>query len=490
MIYPTKKEFDVLQQTCNVIPYVKQIEGDLETPIRLFKKLCAKDQKSFLLESVEGGSKWGRYSYIGRNIYGEIRSKDGVTTIVTEKDRQEYKGKSIEILKSYFATMKYPQKTKTGLPEFLGGAVGNAGYDLVRETEELPQENPDELKAYDVHLMLMKEYIVYDHVAQKIFIVYNQYAPNLSYSDGIERLGEIEEEINRALIPKEESKAMMEMAFTSNETVASFSEKVEKAKEHIKKGDIFQVVLSQRWKAKTDLDPFQAYRKLRSVNPSPYLYYMNFGEYSVVGSSPELLVKVSNGVVETCPIAGTRPRGKTEEEDELLAGELLEDEKERAEHLMLLDLARNDIGKVSEFGSVKVTTFMEIHRYSHVMHIVSNVHGKMKKDLGQFDALKACLPAGTLSGAPKVRAMEIIENLEDTRRGIYGGGVGYFGFNGNTDLCITIRTVVFRQGEAVLQAGAGIVADSVGEKEYEECVNKAKALVETLKRAGKESAEK
>jgi anthranilate synthase component 1 len=483
MLFPSIEEYKKIKDTHNVIPFVKQIEGDTETPISIFKKLCKKDEKSFLLESVEGGSKWGRYSYIGRNPYGEILSRDGETNVITEGGKVRYEGKSLEALRSYFGEIAYPEIDLPFIPEFPGGAVGYVSYDLIREIEKLPQENPDDMNVPDVHLMIMKEIIIYDHMKQKIFIVFNQFDCETPYDVTKNTIDKIEHEIRLAVIKQEENNSGSVAEFESNETLEAFSQKVIKAKDYIRKGDIFQVVLSQRLKAKTDLDPFKAYRKLRSVNPSPYLYYMNFKEYSVVGSSPELLVKVAKGVVETCPIAGTRRRGKTEKEDGMLAKDLLADEKERAEHLMLLDLARNDIGKVSEFGSVKVTQFMDVQKYSHVMHIVSNVAGKIKKEQDMFHALKACIPAGTLSGAPKVRAMEIIEELEDTRRGIYGGGVGYFGFNGNMDTCITIRTVIFKDGEAIVQAGAGIVADSVPESEYYECMNKAQALVDTIKSA-------
>ncbi|MBF7096991.1 anthranilate synthase component I [Alkalibacter mobilis] len=483
MIYPSKELYKTLKNTCTVIPFAMQIEGDTETPISLFKKLC-REEKTFLLESVEGGSKWGRYSYIGRNLYGEIIFKEQQTRIITEDNEKIVYGKSIEHLKEFFRGISYPDIGMETMPAFTGGAVGYVAYDLVREIEKLPELNPDEMNTPDVHLMMMKEIIVYDHLKQKIFLIFNQFNQNASYEDSVGVLNEMENEIKENISRTPSDRKFQIGEFVSNETLDSFKLKVERAKNHIRQGDIFQVVLSQRLKAKTDMDPFAAYRKLRSVNPSPYLYYMNFGDYTVVGSSPELLVKVDKNMIETCPIAGTRPRGKTDEQDEIFAEELMKDEKERAEHLMLLDLARNDIGKVSEFGSVKVSQFMNVHRYSHVMHIVSNVIGKLRNEMGMFDALRACLPAGTLSGAPKVRAMEIIEDLETTRRGIYGGGVGYFGFNGNMDMCITIRTVVFKNGEAVVQAGAGIVADSDPESEFYECMNKAMALLETLKKAG------
>ncbi|HAE62092.1 MAG TPA: anthranilate synthase component I [Eubacteriaceae bacterium] len=485
MLFPSIEEYSNLKEIYNVIPFIKQIEGDTETPISIFKKLCKADEKSFLLESVEGGSKWGRYSYIGRNPYGEIVSREGMTYVTTEGGKSTYEGKSLDALKGYFSEIRYPNIDLSFIPEFPGGAVGYVSYDLIREIEKLPEENPDELNVPDVHLMIMKEIIVYDHMKQKLFIVFNQFDCETPYDITKNIVDKIEQEIRMGIIEYEAENQGSVGEFKSNETLEAFSKKVIKAKDYIRKGDIFQVVLSQRLTAETDLDPFAAYRKLRSVNPSPYLYYMNFNGYTVVGSSPELLVKVSKGKIETCPIAGTRPRGNTEAEDEMFAEDLMADEKERAEHLMLLDLARNDIGKVSEFGSVEVTQFMDVQKYSHVMHIVSNVAGSIKKQYDMFDALKACMPAGTLSGAPKVRAMEIIEELENTKRGIYGGGVGYFGFNGNMDTCITIRTVVFKDGVAIVQAGAGIVADSVPENEYKECMNKAKALVETLKSAGR-----
>ncbi|NTW71198.1 MAG: anthranilate synthase component I [Eubacteriaceae bacterium] len=483
MLYPSMEEYQKLKEEYTVIPFVSVIHGDTDTPISIFKKLC-NGGKSFLLESVEGGSKWGRYSYIGRNPYGEITSRDGITKIATEDGEVLHEGKSLDNLKMYFGDIKYPKTNSLIIPEFPGGAVGYVTYDLVREIETLPQENPDELNVPEIHLLMMKEIIVYDHMKQKIFIVYNSFKQNVTYGEIEKKLNDIAEEIRTSPVKPDKSVKSGEVVFESNETEESFCKKVVQAKEYIRKGDIFQVVLSQRLKAKTDIDPFAAYRVLRSVNPSPYLYYMNFEDYCVVGSSPELLVKVADGVIETCPIAGTRPRGKTEEEDQELAADLLEDDKERAEHLMLLDLARNDIGRVSEFGSVEVTHFMEIQKYSHVMHIVSNVAGRIREKYDMFDALKACLPAGTLSGAPKVRAMEIIEELENTRRGIYGGGVGYFGFNGNMDTCITIRTVIFKDGYAIVQAGAGIVADSVPESEYRETMSKARAVLETIKKAG------
>lgn len=483
MIYPTFQQFQELAKGSRMFPISMEISGDMETPITLFTKLCRGGQ-CYLLESVEGGEKGGRYSYIGRNPLMAIKSY-GKDVIIEKKGRlYREKGDSINIVREIMKEYKGPYMKE--LPIFTGGAVGYVGYDVIRNYERLPHVNEDDIGIPDIHLLLTKEVIVYDHVKEKIILIVNaavEETAEKEYEAAVKALKRLEDEIKRnsCSYHDEGRTTFFPTKYVSNETMKSFVEKVMKAKEYINNGDIFQVVLSQRLQIDTDLEAFQVYRNLRRVSPSPYLFYIDFGEYQLVGSSPELLIKVQGDRLETCPIAGTRPRGKTAAEDERLAKELSQDEKELAEHLMLLDLARNDIGKISEFGSVKVSRHMEVCKYSHVMHIVSNVTGKLEKKYDMFDALIACLPAGTLSGAPKVRAMEIIDELENKKRGIYGGAVGYFGFNGNMDMCIAIRSILFKGNRGYMQAGAGIVADSNPEEEYKETLKKLKGLMETIK---------
>jgi anthranilate synthase component I len=489
MYYPDFEEFVILGKKSKMVPVSLEMEGDLDTPITLYKKLC-KDKNSYLLESVEGGNKWARYSFIGRNPFMTIKSYGNQVVIQKGNEVIHREGKVLEILKDLMKG--YSAVPIDSMPDFTGGAVGYMGYDVIRQYETLENINVDDINMPEVHFLMTEEVIVYDHLKQKIKIIVNvpieDHLKSL-YDKALERLQMIKKEIMNNSMAAEESKLNAQpVTYSSNETKEAFMNKVLKAKEYIRNGDIFQVVLSQRFEIETGVSPFKAYRALRSLNPSPYMFYLNFGEYQLVGSSPELLVKLKEGRVETCPIAGTRPRGKTIEEDELYAEELLKDEKELAEHLMLVDLARNDIGKISKFGTVEVNQFMEIHRYSHVMHIVSNVIGALNENYDMYDSLVACLPAGTLSGAPKIRAMEIIDELENKKRGIYGGAVGYFGFNGNMDTCITIRTLLFKDKKAYIQAGAGIVADSNPESEYDETLRKAKALMETVRKVEEETA--
>lgn len=484
MIYPDFKRFKELSKTSTMVPVSQEIEGDLETPITLFKKLC-EGKNTYLLESVEGGEKWARYSYIGRNPFMMIKGY-GNEVIVNKGGKTIRKsGNVLEIIKMLMDDYKMPPVDD--MPDFVGGAVGYIGYDVIRNYEKLENMNFDDIKMPDVHLLLAEELIVYDHVRQKIKIILNipisSDLENL-YKNGMDRLQRIIREIveNGCSMEEDQREKQEETQYMSNEKKEDFMKKVLKAKEYIRNGDLFQVVLSQRFQVKTEISPFKAYRILRSMNPSPYMFYIDFEDYQLVGSSPELLVKVKGDVVETCPIAGTRPRGKTLEEDKKFEEELLKDEKEVAEHLMLVDLARNDIGKISNFGTVHVNQFMQIQKYSHVMHIVSNVVGKIRDDCDMYDGLISCLPAGTVSGAPKVRAMEIIDELENRKRGVYAGAVGYLGFNGNMDTCIAIRSMIFKDKTAYIQAGAGIVADSNPESEYTETFRKAKALIETIKK--------
>ncbi len=492
MFYPELSEVKVLSQSYNIIPITMEVYADMETPISLFKRF-EDSEFCFLLESVEGGEKWARYSFIGRNPFIVVKSGSN-KNIIEDRDGNISieNGNPIEILKKLLG--KYKGADLPKLPRFNGGAVGFFGYDLIRYYENLPDVPEDDLDIPESHFMFTDEVIVFDHLKQKIHIIVNLHVEGgnieRSYKSVIERIKAIYREIlsSRWKIadnfkPEFEAKEK-KFSFKSNITKERFCDTVLKAKQYIKDGDIFQVVLSQRLCVETEQEPFNVYRVLRVINPSPYMYYLKFKDYRIVGSSPEMLVRVENGIVETCPIAGTRKRGETREEDEALEKELLSDEKELAEHTMLVDLGRNDIGKVSKYGSVAVNNFMHIERYSHVMHIVTNVSGELKDDETPFDALMSILPAGTVSGAPKVRAMEIIDELENVKRGPYAGAIGYLSFNGNLDSCITIRTMVFKDGMAYIQAGAGIVADSVPENEYEETINKARALLKALEEVG------
>ncbi|WP_432662872.1 anthranilate synthase component I [Wukongibacter baidiensis] len=460
-----------------------EIEEISETPVSLFRKLCNKG-KCYLLESAETVDKWGRYSYIGRKPFIEVRGYGNEVYIYGKNQLIEKTGNPLGIVKDLMKEYKMP--FIDNMPDFIGGAVGYIGYDIIRNYENLSNVNHDDIELPDIHLLFMEEIFIYDHLLEKVLIVFNlPLSPCTKDIDEVilDRLQSIREEISvdDYILKDNQEMQTKEFRYRSNETKETFMDKVLNAKEYIKSGDIFQVVVSQRLQIETNTRPFDVYQTLRDINPSPYMFYLEFNEYSLVGSSPEMLCKVKEGRVETCPIAGTRPRGKTPEEDIALADELLRDEKELAEHLMLVDLARNDIGKISKFGSVELTNYMEIQRYSHVMHIVSNVTGSLRKDLDMFDSLVSCLPAGTVSGAPKIRAMEIIDELESSKRGAYAGAVGCIGFDGNMDTCITIRTIVFTENNAYIQAGAGIVADSDPESEYLETLRKAKALMEAIK---------
>jgi len=497
MFYPSLEEVRTLSQHHNIIPISMEVYADMETPISLFKRF-EDSNYCFLLESVEGGEKWARYSFIGRNPFLIVKSIRNQTTIEDKYSNIDVKeGNPIEILKTLIS--KYKGADLPKLPRFNGGAVGFFGYDLIRYFEDLPNVPEDDLELPDCHFMFTDEVIAFDHLKQKIHIIVNlHFDENNSANGNLERnynsttncIKEIFKEIltSRWKIadnfrPNFDNKNG-NFTFTSNMTKEKYCQNVLKAKEYINNGDIFQVVLSQRLCVETDQNPLNVYRVLRIINPSPYMYYLKFNDYKIVGSSPEMLARVEDGIVETCPIAGTRKRGNTKQEDEILENELLSDEKEISEHTMLVDLGRNDIGKVSKFGTVLVKDFMHVEKYSHVMHLVTNVQGDLRQDKSAFDALMSILPAGTLSGAPKVRAMEIIDELEDLKRGPYGGAIGYLSFNGNLDSCITIRTMIFKGNKAYVQSGAGIVADSIPENEYKETLSKAKALLKALEKVG------
>jgi anthranilate synthase component 1 len=490
MPYPELREFIKLTQKGNVIPVYEEINADLDTPVSAFLKID-KDEYSFLLESVEGQEKVARYSFLGSRPSLVFKSKGSGIEISYPHERKvkKFQAKATPIDEIKKIMSEFRSVTVKGLPRFCGGLVGYIGYDVVRFFEDIPDKNPDDLNVPDAVLLLADTLLVFDHVNHNIKIVSNVIIPeNASrdrkvslYRKAVERIKGIENNFNNEAEEARPRLNKKKLKFSSNFKESEFKGLVLKAKEYIKKGDIIQVVPSQRFKVKTDRDAFSIYRALRSLNPSPYMYFLHLKDMTLVGASPEMLVRCEDGLIQTRPIAGTRPRGKNEEEDNLLARELINDKKERAEHLMLVDLGRNDLGRVSKIGSVEVDEFMSIEKYSHVMHLVSEVKGRLdNRRYDIYDVLKATFPAGTVSGSPKIRAMEIIDELENTRRGPYAGCVGYFSFSHNLDTCITIRTILIKGKYAYIQAGAGIVADSVPHKEYTETVNKAKALIEAI----------
>lgn len=456
--------------------YKKTVSIVNETATGMYRNLVGK-KKGFLLESYD--KNYDRYTFFGVEPE-EIISSKGQSLVITKKDgtKDIRKGNPLVLLKEYYNEFEI-RKDNEEL-NFSGGLVGSVGYGFVRYSEVLPEENPDEIGIETIQLMLMKEFIVVDHVAETLTAVILESDDEAGKAAAEKKAAKL---IETAMQEQKEPEVRLVpdgVITKKSDTLEEYSGKVNKIKQYIRDGHIFQTVLSQRWTIETGQDGFDLYCELRELNPSPYLYYFNFGNFEVIGSSPEMLVKQQGKRVFTCPIAGTRPRGKTKEEDDALHKELLADEKERAEHVMLVDLARNDMGHISEFGTVKVTDFMSVKNYSHVMHIVSMVEGRKKGSFHPFDLLASFLPAGTLSGAPKIRAMEIIEELESVRRGLYGGATGYVDFSGDMDFCITIRTMIKKGKNVYLQAGAGIVADSVPENEYRECCNKVMALAKTL----------
>lgn len=486
MFYPSLEKAKELAKNYNIIPITIECYADMDTPISMFKKL-EEDKFCFLLESVEGNEDMNRYSFIGRNPFLEFKSYQNEITVTDYQNRTEtFEGEPIAELKKLCE--KYKSPILENIPKFSSGAVGYFAYDIVRLSEFLPNAPKDELSLPDMDFIFTDEIIAFDHIKQKLIIIVNMHVDSdieLQYERATRRIIEIQNEISSSKIGviKKNQNFRASVKPKSNMTKEQFCSIVEKAKEYIKDGDIFQVVLSQRFEIETDVDPFNAYRAIRLINPSPYMYYLKFDNYQIAGASPEMLVRVEDGVVQTSPIAGTRPRGKTLDEDIRLEKELIADPKENAEHTMLVDLGRNDIGKVSKFGTVYVDRFKYIQRFSHVMHMTSDVKGELREDKNVFEALCSVLPAGTLSGAPKVRAMEIIDELETVRRGTYGGAIGYISFNGNLDSCITIRTALFKDKKAYIQSGGGIVYDSIPEKEYEESVNKAASMIKAIEQA-------
>lgn len=456
--------------------YKKTVSIVNETAIQIYESLGS-EKKGFLMESNDKEN--GRYTFMGVDPQYIIRS-EGEALVIIDKNGQRNvrKGNPLDRLKEYFDEFEVTKEAEE--LEFMGGFVGSFGYDFVRYTEKLPDDNPDEIGIETIQLMLADKFIAIDHMAETMTAVVLE----ADTPEGKQRAQEeLDKLIRQARTNKKESLMQVHHdgeILKKSDTLEEYEKKVEKIKQYIKDGHIFQTVLSQRWTVKTKQTGFEIYRELRKLNPSPYLYYYNFGEFEIIGSSPEMIVKQTDSRVYTCPIAGTRKRGKDKEEDIRLEKELLSDKKEKAEHVMLVDLARNDMGRISQLGTVKVSDFMSIQRYSHVMHIVSLVEGKKNGKLHPLDLVSSFLPAGTLSGAPKIRAMEIIDELESVRRGLYGGATGYLDFGGNMNFCITIRTMVKKGDRVYLQAGAGIVADSIPENEYMECCNKVMALAKTV----------
>ncbi|MGB1251750.1 MAG: anthranilate synthase component I [Candidatus Promineifilaceae bacterium] len=492
---PNLKQFRNLAGHHNLITVVREFPADLETPVTVYVKLMQQMGPSFLLESVEGGEKVGRYSFVGLNprevieLRGRkiIRSKDG------ERSERELGGTEdvLDVLKQEVGG--YQPAEIPGHPRFIGGAVGYLSYDTVRFYEQRIPNTAERVLDFPEAVFLIADSIVaFDHVQHRLMIMANARITEDVEADYLEAISRIERITERLLrpLPAVPSRIFLRTGkinrtLTSNKTQPEYEAMVRTAKEHIAAGDAFQIVLSQRLERETDAHPFQIYRALRMTNPSPYMFYFDFPEQDmqIVGASPEVMVRLDDGVASVRPIAGTRKRGRTPSEDYEMERDLLDDPKEVAEHVMLIDLGRNDIGRVADYGTVEVSDLMVVERYSHVMHIVSNVSGKLRDGMDAYDLMRATFPAGTLSGAPKVRAMEIIENLEGERRALYGGAVGHFGYDGNMDTCITIRTIVMRGNTLWVQAGAGIVADSDPAKEYEECWNKARALVVAIERA-------
>ncbi len=489
-LIPSLDEARILARSHDVVPVYAEFIGDLETPISAVLKF-ANEENVFLLESAESAERFGRYSFLGFDPKRTLSYRDGVYTVVDADGVREipaddpFRGLAEIVGKKSVAPLP-------NLPAFVGGAVGYFSYDAVRYLEDLPDAPPDDLNVPEAYFVVTDTLVVFDHLRHKILVISLLDASSLGdvegdgFSTAYRRAADDVRRVSERLAGPMVRRALpngtdAQLEISSNISEAEYIEAVEKAQEYIRAGDAFQIVPSQRFRAEVgDLDPLLLYRGLRTVNPSPYMTYLKLGDFSLVGASPEPLVRVEGRRVMTRPVAGTRPRGATPEEDAALAEELLADEKERAEHVMLVDLGRNDLGRVSGIGTVELETFMEIERYSHVMHIVSTVEGNLRDDLTALDALAAAFPAGTVSGAPKVRAMEIIDELETTRRGPYAGATGYYGIDGRLDTCITLRTALLKDGAAFFQAGGGVVADSVPKLEYEESRNKARAMARAL----------
>jgi anthranilate synthase component 1 len=490
MIQPSFQEFERLAKRGNLIPVYDAFSADLLTPVSAYLRVAQGARYSFLLESVEGGEKIARYTFAGANPEEIFRYANGACVLESRQRIIWEERDPITFLREHMA--RFRPVRLPGLPPLVAGAIGYFSYDMVRLIERLPKRLRDEIGLFDAMLMFYHGILAFDHVQHRLWVVRNVYTDGpkslrAKYDAAVKeirRTRQMLEEPAEGEKPQKLGKGKSRpLKITSNVKRGEYLAVVKKAKQYIREGDIFQVVLSQRFSAKTKADPFSIYRELRALNPSPYLFYLQLNDVYVVGSSPEMLVKVQGREVFYRPIAGTRWRGKDEAEDQRLEREMLASEKERAEHIMLVDLGRNDLGRVCDYGTVRPEKLMTVERYSHVMHLVSSLRGRLREDVDCFDALMSCFPAGTVSGAPKVRAMEIIEELEKTRRGIYAGGILYLDFAGNLDSCIALRTMVIKNGVAHIQAGGGIVADSTPEGEFDESVNKSKALLRALEAA-------
>lgn len=485
MYYPDLETFKKLSREGNLIPLYREILADMETPVTALMKLQARPYV-FLLESVEGGEKWARYSFVGADpqVIFEVKGEHVLIRDNGTVQRHRHEGRPLALLQSLLG--RYRPVPVAGLPRFYGGAVGFLGYDMVRFFEHLPTEREDDLKAGEAVFLITDTMIIFDNVRHTLKVVACAMTEDDADLDAVyrEATRKIDELIETLLAPLSLSPSPAEgedrVELRANMTPDAYKSMVRQAKELIMAGDIIQVVLSQRFQRQYSMDPVNLYRALRYINPSPYLFFLKLGEMALIGSSPEVMVRLEEGIVELKPIAGTKRRGKNEQEDRMLADDLLNDPKERSEHIMLVDLGRNDLGRIARTGSVQVNQLMAVERYSHVMHLVSHIQAQLAPEMDCFEVLKATFPAGTLTGAPKVRAMEIIDELEPSRRGPYGGAVGYFSFSGNMDFCITIRTILIREGKVFVQVGAGIVADSDPDAEYQETVNKAAGMMQAI----------
>lgn len=488
MLRPDYKAFAKLAREHTLVPVVKSVAADLLTPVSAFLAIANKEPYAFLLESVERGEQVGRYTFLGARPYMHVRASGGEVVLERGRARESRTGNVLDILKELLR--QHRPALVPGLPPFTAGAVGYCSYDMVRQLERIGEHAQDDLQLPDCSLMFFDRLLAFDHVRHQIHIIatadVSRESPKKAYERATSDIEQLEKKLAAGLRPsqwKRSAPRSGKLEVHAGTSRPRFVKSVERCKEYIAAGDIFQVVLSQRFDFTPQVEPFDIYRSLRTVNPSPYMYFLRMGDMQVLGSSPEMLVRVSGSKLEYRPIAGTHRRGANEEEDQRLEKAMLSDEKERAEHVMLVDLGRNDLGRVSEYGSVKVRDLMYVERYSHVMHIVSALESKLRPELDAVDAFAACFPAGTLTGAPKVRAMQIIEELEPTRRGVYGGSVLYADFAGHLDSCIAIRTMVMKGKRAYLQAGAGVVADSNAASEFQECVNKAQAVLKAVENA-------
>jgi anthranilate synthase component 1 len=489
MIQPAFKEFSQLAKRGNLIPVYQELLMDLETPLSFFRRL-ERDRYSFLLESVEGSERWARYSFLGTRPHRIFKAR-GTKVEIVENGKVEtvVSDAPLDLLAELLGS--YRTVTVPGLPPFVGGALGYVAYDAVEHFHQITNHKKDPLGMPEIFFVFVQTVIAFDNLKHTIKVIDNvrlEQGTDLhrAYSQATNRIQKVISSLQkkpRGIEPRDVSEGKGKRKFRSNLTRDKFQKAVTKAKEYIKAGDIIQAVLCQRLETETATDPFEIYRALRFINPSPYMYYLELEDLRIIGSSPETMVRLTGDTIELRPIAGTRRRGGTAEEERALEADLLGDPKERAEHIMLVDLGRNDVGRVARVGTVEVNELMAIERYSHVIHIVSNVRGQLASDKTPFDLFVSAFPAGTVSGAPKIRAMQIISELEPEKRGLYAGAIGYFGYNGNLDTCIVIRTIVMKGKRVFINAGAGIVADSDPETEYQETLNKARAMLKAIELA-------